>query len=131
VSFFTDFMSVLKNDTTSARRCVDRRHVIFSDFMSVNEKRIYIDPTLCHFFWLYVGHWKTNSGKPDVVSFFIWLYVGHWKTTLCRPNDVSFRFFIEENLPKLAPYSFCFFNWGKMTRWLQFRQYDNCYKVFL
>jgi hypothetical protein len=34
----------------------DRRRVIFSDFMSVIEKRIYVDPQLCQFLSDYVSH---------------------------------------------------------------------------
>jgi hypothetical protein len=62
--FKNDYMSVvvLKNDFMSVRRFVifvltlcffcskfDRHRIIFSDFVSVIEKRIYVGPTMSHF----------------------------------------------------------------------------------
>jgi hypothetical protein len=56
VSFLFWYFVGIKNDFMSAPEFVsffllkfDRRRVIFSDFMSVTEKRIYVDPMLCHF----------------------------------------------------------------------------------
>jgi hypothetical protein len=75
-------------------------------------------PMACHFFWLYVGHWKTTLWRPDDVSFFIWLYVGH-QADLGRFVNVSlWSIFIKENLPKLVQFSFFFVkkNWLKINK---------------
>jgi hypothetical protein len=56
--------------------------------LSINKRNLSV-PTLCHFLSDFMSRsLKTTLCRSDDVSFFIWLYVGHSKMISCRPDDV-------------------------------------------